>query len=438
MNFKLYIFGESSGYKQYPDDSVDFKRYYRNQQTNSLLTIRRDVDLVLYVYTRRIDKAKSSYLGFCLIFNGVYIKKVETVFSIFEKAYSDCILGGKLFKIGENGKIGFATDDFASQSKEIDRITEVFNDELERKGRNQFVVLPKTYKVGQGNKTYAFTDDNTTIGNAISYYDSVQIPYNDKDDENLDYIGQMFQQLYAENKTLKANYAKLNRQKKQYRWVAFLSLAVIASLVGLYFLNDNLSGIISNQDATINKLQMTLTERDAQIVLLQDTIADDRELISQKKKELRDLSLSLDLCKDSLSETQSNLNLVKNDFPIRISSIDIANIYSNLEIETGYGGTIYSKNTMYLQPRINYTGIDAGRSINLKVKWYMPNGALRAGDSSPTGYSQQESIYVCSGYNTKILQGWGNDNRGNWKRGTYRIEIWYENVCLKAKTFAIH
>lgn len=438
MNFKLYIFGESSGYKQYPDDSVDFKRYYRNQQTNSLLTIRRNVDLVHYVYTRRIDKAKSSYLGFCLIFNGVYIKKVETVFSIFEKAYSDCILGGKLFKIGENGKIGFATDDFASQSKEIDRITEAFNDELERKGRNQFVVLPKTYKVGQGNKTYAFTDDNTTIGNAISYYDSVLIPYNDKDDENLDYIGQMFQQLYAENKTLKTNYAKLNRQKKQYRWVAFLSLAVIASLIGLYFLNDNLSGIISNQGATINELQTTLTERDAQIVLLQDTIADDRELISQNKKELRNLSLSLDLYKDSLSEAQLNLNLVKNDFPIRISSIDIANVYNNNDIETGYGGAIYSSNTMYLKPRINYTGIDAGRSINLKVRWYMPNGSLSIGNSSPTGYSQQESIYVYSGYNTEVLLGWGNENKGHWKRGTYRIEIWYNNVCLKAKTFTIH
>lgn len=438
MNFKLYIFGESSGYKQYPDDSVDFKRYYRNQQTNSLLTIRRDVDLVHYVYTRRIDKAKSSYLGFCLIFNGVYIKKVETVFSIFEKAYSDCILGGKLFKIGENGKIGFATDDFASQSREIDRITEAFNDELERKGRNQFVVLPKTYKVGQGNKTYAFTDDNTTIGNAISYYDSVQIPYNDKDDENLDYIGQMFQQLYAENKTLKANYAKLNRQKKQYRWVAFLSLAVIASLVGLYFLNDNLSGIISNQDATINRLQTMLAERDNHIVLLQDTVAGDRELIRQKGKEISGLRSSLALCKDSLSEVQSNLNLVKTDFPIRISSIDIANVYSGGNIETGYGGTIYSSNTMYLKPRINYVGIDVGRSINLKVRWYTTDGSLSTGNSSPIGYSYQESVYVYNGYNTKELPGWGNKNKGNWKKGTYRVEIWYNNVCLKAKTFTIY
>lgn len=93
---------------------------------------------------------------------------------------------------------------------------------------------------------------------------------------------------------------------------------------------------------------------------------------------------------------------------------------------------------MYLTPRITYTGINTGRSINLKIRWYRPNGTMSSGDSSPSGFSQQNSLYVYSGSNTETLQGWGNKTKGYWGKGTYRIEIWYENVCLKAKTFTIY
>lgn len=437
MNFKLYIFGESSGYKQYPDDSVDFRSYYRNQQTDALLTIKRNEDLVYYVYTQRIDKEQVSFLGFCLVFNGVYIKKVEVAFSIFEKAYSDCILGGKLFKIGKNGKIGFATEDFSFQLKEIDRIVNLFNDELEKKNRNLFVPLPKTYKVGLGNKSFAITDGDVAIGNAISCYDSVLIPYSGKEDESLDYIGEMVQQLYTENKTLKADYAKLNRRKKQYRWVAILSVMVIASLVGLYLLNDNLSGVISNQNTTIDDLRMTLADRDSSIVLLRDTIAKKKKTIVLKEREINRLGSLLTLCKDSLNETKSELASLKNDFPIRILSIDIANAYSGGKIETDYGYSIYSKNTMYLTPRISYVGVDNGKNVNLKVRWYTPDGSLSVGNSSPNGFSQQQSLYIHSGYNTITFSGWGNAQKGHWGKGKYRIEIWYNDICLKSKTFII-
>ena len=41
-------------------------------------------------------------------------------------------------------------------------------------------------------------------------------------------------------------------------------------------------------------------------------------------------------------------------------------------------------------------------------------------------------------YNTYSLNGWGNRNKGHWTSGTYRIEVWYENTCLKSKTFTIY
>lgn len=458
MNFKLYIFGESSGYKQYPDDSISFKEYYKNQHSSSLLNIKRKADLVYYVYTQKIDKDKESYLGFCLVFNGVYIKQTKGAFTLFEKAYSDCILGGKLFKIEQNGKIAFATDDFGSQKDEFDRIVAQFNEELERKSKTFFSLLPKTYKYGQGCKAFAISDSAEIIGEAISTYDSISIP-NDNCNEDLDYVGKMIKDLYDENQTLKSNYAALNKQKKQYRWVAILSIAVIASLIGLYFLNDNLSGIISNQDSKINRLENTIADKDMHISSLQDTLSNERSVIKKRNNEIQVLNTNLNVYKDSLrisenhkseleselSKSQSSLRVaeakfssLKNTFPINITNIEIGNSYKGGNLETDYGYTIYSKNTMYLKPKISYIGINTGRSINLKIKWYRPNGTLSTGDSSPSGFSQQSSLYVYSGSNTATLSGWGNEDKGHWDKGTYRIEVWYENVCLKSKTFRIY
>lgn len=451
MNFKLYIFGESSGYKQYPDDSNSFKEYFKYQQSNSSLYIQRKADLVYYVYSQKIDKEKNSFLGFCIVFNGVYIKNFKNAFAIFEKIYSDCILSGKLFRLGENGKIGYATDDFASQTEEYDRLVSVFNDELEKKNRTLFAQLPKTYKMGQGSKAFSMSDNPELIAEGISVYDSVSIS-NNNNNEDLDYVGRMLQQLYSENKKLKTEYEILNKQKKQYRWVAILSICVIASLVGLYFLNDNLSGIISNQSSTISNLESTIANKNSEITSLCDTLSHERGVIRQKNSEIRLLNTNLTTYKDSLklslerndelsdklSEQESKFYSIKNTFPINITNIEIGNTYYDGSIETNYGSTIYSSYTMYLKPRITYTGINTGSSINLKIKWYTPNGTMSTGDSSPSGFSQQESLYVYSGSNTKTLRGWGNKTKGHWGKGTYRIEIWYENVCLKAKTFTIY
>lgn len=94
---------------------------------------------------------------------------------------------------------------------------------------------------------------------------------------------------------------------------------------------------------------------------------------------------------------------------------------------------------MYLKPRITYTGISSGHSITINVRWYTPDGTVSRGEGSPSGYSLSQSIYVQSGEdNITTLSGWGNQTKGNWKKGKYRFEIWYGNVCLRSKTFTIY
>ena len=142
--------------------------------------------------------------------------------------------------------------------------------------------------------------------------------------------------------------------------------------------------------------------------------------------------------KDEAEEAKSKINSIGDTYPMIIKDIKIANTYSNGNIETDYGNTIYSSRTMYLKPKIYYDGI-VGGSKTLKVKLYEPNGSLSRGTNSPSGYSYSSSVYLYSdNNNTVILDGWGTDSYWSWSSGTYRIEIWYENTCLKTKTFTIY
>lgn len=141
---------------------------------------------------------------------------------------------------------------------------------------------------------------------------------------------------------------------------------------------------------------------------------------------------------DLKSELSNLKNKVGNIYPLIITDIEIANVNYDGGVQTDYGHSLYGSSTMYLKPRIKYTGLTSGNKT-LKIKWYNPDGTIRRGDYSPSGFSQSESIYVYSGDNNIFtFAGWGNSSKGNWLSGTYRIEIWYENSCLKSKTFTIY
>ena len=158
-------------------------------------------------------------------------------------------------------------------------------------------------------------------------------------------------------------------------------------------------------------------------------------------EEIENTKTSLNITRQERDEAQQKMNDLKEKvgsaMPIIISDIQIANTYNGGDIETDYGNTIYSSNTMYLKPKISYTGIKTGESIDLNIKFYTPSG-MSTGSNSPYGCSYSTSMYVYSGENTESLSGWGGSSRGHWSSGTYRFEIWYGSVCLKAKSFTIY
>lgn len=196
--------------------------------------------------------------------------------------------------------------------------------------------------------------------------------------------------------------------------------------VGLFFLKDNL-------DSTKSSLESAQQE----IIQKKRDIAHKQETITALNGKINNLQASLSQEKSDREKAENKLSKVESYMPVVITDIEIANVYQSGSIETDYGNTIYNSYTMYLKPRIKYTGIKTGESITLNIKLYTPTGLSR-GSSSPSNCSWTESFYVSEEDGTQAFQGWGGPSKGHWSSGTYRYEFWYGNVCLKAKTFTIH
>ena len=144
------------------------------------------------------------------------------------------------------------------------------------------------------------------------------------------------------------------------------------------------------------------------------------------------------LSENELTDTQTHLETISKFSPLIITDIEMGNEYEGDSLETEYGSTIYSSNTMYLKPRLKYVGVKDGADITLSVKLFGPNGKMSTGKTSPSGYSYSDDIKVSSGENSQVLSGWGNKTKGHWSAGIYRIEIWYYGKKLAEKTFDIH
>lgn len=91
---------------------------------------------------------------------------------------------------------------------------------------------------------------------------------------------------------------------------------------------------------------------------------------SSLRSEISSLRQERDNAKSELSNLKSK---VSNTYPLIITDIEIANVTYDGDIHTNYGNSLYGSSTMYLQPRIKYTGLSSGNKT-IKV-----NGTILMG-----------------------------------------------------------
>ena len=201
---------------------------------------------------------------------------------------------------------------------------------------------------------------------------------------------------------------------------AVLLLLLIASWAGGYYLfkdSGTAKAGLRNANGKVAELQRNNNALRSEL----DTTA-----ISLQRERLAHERLQLE--NDSL----------KTLYPVNVTKLEVANADGKGNAVSPYGKDIVASNSMYLMPRITYWGLKVGETITLNVRLYDHEGKLVTGTSSPAGYSFSCKIDpVLPGENSQALSGWGGADRGHFRAGTYRYEVWYDDMCLKQVQFKL-
>ncbi len=217
---------------------------------------------------------------------------------------------------------------------------------------------------------------------------------------------------------------KKGRKLTKFLWylTALLALALAGSWVWIHH-------ITNNKDAA----DMGLKNANGQVSTLQSKVSN--------------LNFQLDTTTQALrKERLANENLTKeNDslralFPIFIKKLEVANADGSGKAISAFGGDISASSSMYLLPRITYYGFRPGEKVELHVKLYNPDGNIVLGNESPKDGSYSYTYTINSVFpadNIESLKGWGGSDKGHFSPGTYRYEIWCNDMCFKAVTFKL-
>lgn len=433
MNSTVYIYGNlENGYTQFPTNYAKpiYERFINHLLSSSSQTeigIYRDDSLMYYGYGRKLEEGQC--IGFCVLLNGIMLTDFEGMFTLFEDVITHLVIKGELLRFTTNGEIVSKVTELYREQTAVNQAIEFIKDGFRRLEVSCRKLPPVSYGVPSSevkqmsrvdnieeiittSHTYKYTfipksiDYNTQ---ALKSYKSVVSCLNEEKESVLEELRQVQSCL-----------AKVQRQKKQFRYVLVLLVVVIGCTIGLFSLNDDLS----MTQMELNKVKTTNSELKEKI---------DSDSIWQIE-----LLMSLSDEKMQRQEAESKIEQLAKSVPIIITDLEIGNTDGDGKVETDFGKMLFSAYTMYLTPRIIYTGVDINKSITLNIRFYTSIG-LSHSSTSPQGYTYSSTMFVSKGSgNSEIIGGWGNSNKGMWSPGKYRIEVWYGDVCLKQKNFIVH
>lgn len=432
MNSTVYLFGDfSQGYSQYPNDYAQsiFQSFYARSNAKTQIIIHRKNELMYYGYIHKLDTDVSTpqYIGMCVLLNGIMFKNLKALFSLFENAFTNLVVNGVILEFNDKGDVISKVNQLYEKQDEVDRITGLLHNAMSQFDNDCVKLPPVSYAVSVTDiKDFTDTDEDKDIMDAACKYSYTFIFKNkDYSTRSLSGYKEIIRRLNQEKEDitkkfdkLSAEYQKVLRQKKQFKVIIFLCIAIVMFII----VGGNM---LSNKESAIDGLN--------------NNVSNLKNNISEKTIKISSLQSSLNLAISAKEEVEQRYSCISDQIPILITNMELGNINSNGDVETSYGSTIYSSNTMHLQLRITYTGINTSKDIRLYIKLYTSDGTLSTCSSSPYGYSFSSDLYVASGEkNMTTLASWGSDTPGYWTSGSYRFEIWYDNICLKAKSFTIY
>lgn len=314
MNFSFHIFGNPSGkFCQYPaDNTCDTNQFYADSLLGRRMVITRRDKLIVYRYYCLLSDEK--YIGFAVSCNSAQFSKIKELMRLFDEAVNYMINSGIILRCDSRGNIDFHNN-FHSSVFECEEVEEFIAFRLNRS--------PEIYGYGdlkgfpeKGTKTVntQLTDDALE---ALTYkFDTVII--NHATSKPVSYLRSMIVSLNEElteahdtNQELLGDNQKLNRQKKQFKFVLLLLLLLLGAGLWLFSMRGNLSRTQDNLSST----QRNLFTANNEIVRLKEdstnmeiNLSENRAELSNTRRRLNDAHNEIARLQDTTSIQRGQIN----------------------------------------------------------------------------------------------------------------------------------
>lgn len=370
MNVTVYLFGEfNSRYSQYPDDYASniFTTFNSHAKSTTQVAIHRDGNLMYYGYIRKLENDR--YIGLCAVLNGLYLTKIDGLFSLYENMVSNLIANGRLIHFNERGEVVSSVEKLYVHKEEIDLITESL-----RAGfyhlNNCAAKLPAVNygKSKDSIEDFSVDDDRSEIVKS-SYQNGYTFIYKSKDfnTTQLNSYREVLARISDENASLKKERTELQekllavqRQKKQIKNVILLILVVIGCSIGIYLLNKNLyntQGQLAEANDTIQIKNTELQKGKATISSLHISLDSLQQICNNERNAREKVEDKLENISKSAPFIATNCNVSSTWFSfdyyttkekkitVTLKAINENNseVISNTHTLTLYEGTGYKK-----------------------------------------------------------------------------------------------
>lgn len=449
----IYVFiATQNGLISYPNDQTHnyFQYAISKAKNNAQIVLVRKDNLLHYCYVRKINNKQ--IFGLCLRLDRIY-SDAKDLFRAFDSTVSKLVESGVILQIDDKANIKLCVSNFVSETVAVKEMSDTLIHALGITQKNTVPLPPADYSISINDCIELSLEDSTNVQiiNAIKKYSNVYIvKTHDEISRVTEFanlikkkngeINQLQDTIIQQDKTI----SNLEIQRNNFRLVLCLLSFIFVGTIIFYFFAQSKYKIIDDQTDKIETLNSDVQSKNTRIQNLKQNVLSLEKELENANTTITNLKKTNELVTDSLKQTSSELNEIYSyfsDIPFVITNIEIANTDKGGAIETNYGYRIYSSNTMYLTPKIKYIGLSSGNR-NLRVKLYDSSGNLSKGTfknkPSPDDCTYSEYFYLSKGKNDCTLVGWGNENKGNWKKGKYRFEIWSDGLCLGIKRFEVY
>lgn len=419
MNVSTYIFGKLlSGYTQYPDDNkkILFKSVAADSiQAKSMIAIRRNGNLVHYIYLRLISSPDGDgrYLGLALELNDVYCNDLSKLFMLFDEALTRIVLNGKIVEFNDDGDIVAKASRMYYERTEIDRISNFLSSAIENIPTSSFKKLPPVNYSITANEVTILTESASAIevAEALKVYHAVNV-YRDKDTSAIDEyskrikkLSQQIASLDSDKSKLSLELSKVKRQKKRTTVVTILSLTVAIVVIIFISVGTNLSDKVSSLSSKVNSLKDLVNEKD--------------ETIDEQTKQIKDYTIEIKSLNTTLKTTQKELESEKSEKKaILANNTELERYVSTLtkqknDLESqisNLSNQLKSKNSHSTSVRTVYSK-EFSMKVGERVVAKLPEGKITRWEVDQYRQSNvQSSEDILTAVNTGKISIWGYIN----------------------------